>query len=138
MRSITRLSTTVLDAGRTPKPQRCQAHFGSLSPREPDMLIWVVSGLLNKQVVAEIGTTEATVKFHRGRLMRKMGADSLADLVKWPINYGSVSHLAVPVLRAERCAQPQQPAASKCLVLAVKQNPAWLLLPFFPISAEDP
>jgi FixJ family two-component response regulator len=59
-----------------------QAHFGSLSPRERDVLIWVVSGLLNKQVAAEIGTTEATVKFHRGQLMRKMGADSLADLVR--------------------------------------------------------
>jgi FixJ family two-component response regulator len=42
----------------------------------------VVSGLLNKQIAAEIGTSETTVKVHRGQLMRKMGADSLAELVR--------------------------------------------------------
>jgi FixJ family two-component response regulator len=42
----------------------------------------VVSGLLNKQVAAEIGATEATVKVHRSQLMRKMGANSLAELVR--------------------------------------------------------
>jgi len=59
-----------------------QEHFVLLSAREQEVLSWVVSGLLNKQVAAEIGTTEATVKFHRGQLMRKMNADSLADLVR--------------------------------------------------------
>ena len=59
-----------------------QEHFRSLSSREREVLNWVVSGLLNKQVAAQIGTTEATVKFHRGQLMRKMSADSLADLVR--------------------------------------------------------
>src|SRR6266446_4127721 len=49
----------------------------SLTPRERAVLPRVVSGLLNKQIAAEIGTTEATVKVHRGQLMRKMGADSL-------------------------------------------------------------
>jgi FixJ family two-component response regulator len=59
-----------------------QDHFRSLSSREREVLNCIVSGLLNKQVAAEIGTTEATVKFHRGQLMRKMSADSLADLVR--------------------------------------------------------
>lgn len=59
-----------------------QGHFRSLSSREREVLNCIVSGLLNKQVAAEIGTTEATVKFHRGQLMRKMSADSLADLVR--------------------------------------------------------
>ena len=45
-------------------------------------MAWVTGGLLNKQVAAEIGVTEITVKVHRGKLMRKMGAKSLADLVK--------------------------------------------------------
>jgi RNA polymerase sigma factor (sigma-70 family) len=54
----------------------------SLTPREREVLPLVVSGLLNKQVAAEIGTTEATVKVHRSQLMRKMGADSLPDLVR--------------------------------------------------------
>jgi RNA polymerase sigma factor (sigma-70 family) len=54
----------------------------SLTPREREILLLVVSGLRNKQVAAEIGVTEATVKAHRSQLMRKMGANSLADLVK--------------------------------------------------------
>jgi RNA polymerase sigma factor (sigma-70 family) len=54
----------------------------SLTPREREVLPLVVSGLLNKQVAAEIGTTEATVKVHRSQLMRKMGADSLPELVR--------------------------------------------------------
>jgi FixJ family two-component response regulator len=56
--------------------------FESLTPREREVLPLVVSGLLNKQIAAEIGTTEATVKVHRSQLTRKMGADSLADLVR--------------------------------------------------------
>jgi FixJ family two-component response regulator len=56
--------------------------FASLTPREREVLPLVVSGFLNKQVAAEIGTTEATVKVHRSQLMRKMGAESLPDLVR--------------------------------------------------------
>jgi FixJ family two-component response regulator len=56
--------------------------FASLTPREREVLPLVVSGLLNKQVAAEIGTTEATVKVHRSQLMRKMGAESLPELVR--------------------------------------------------------
>lgn len=54
----------------------------SLTPRERAVLPLVVSGLLNKQIAGEIGTSETTVKVHRGQLMRKMGADSLAELVR--------------------------------------------------------
>jgi FixJ family two-component response regulator len=56
--------------------------FESLTPREREILPWVVSGLLNKQIAAQIGTSETTVKVHRSQLMRKMRADSLADLVR--------------------------------------------------------
>jgi FixJ family two-component response regulator len=56
--------------------------FQSLTPREQEVLPWVVSGKLNKQIAAELGTSEATVKVHRSQLMRKMGAESLADLVR--------------------------------------------------------
>jgi FixJ family two-component response regulator len=54
----------------------------SLTPREGDVMEWVVSGLLNKQIAGELGICEETVKVHRGHVMRKMGADSLADLVR--------------------------------------------------------
>ena len=56
--------------------------FESLTPRERQVLPLVVSGLLNKQVAAVIGTSEAAVKVHRSQLTRKMGANSLADLVR--------------------------------------------------------
>jgi FixJ family two-component response regulator len=54
----------------------------SLTPREREVLPLVVSGLLNKQIATEIGTSETTVKVHRSQLMRKMGASSLAELVR--------------------------------------------------------
>jgi FixJ family two-component response regulator len=56
--------------------------FESLSPREQEVLKWVTAGLMNKQVAAEMGVSEITVKVHRGNVMRKMGAKSLADLVR--------------------------------------------------------
>jgi FixJ family two-component response regulator len=56
--------------------------YASLSQRERQVMTLVVSGLLNKQVGGELGISEITVKAHRGQVMRKMEADSLADLVK--------------------------------------------------------
>jgi FixJ family two-component response regulator len=58
------------------------AKYATLTPREQEVMGWVTGGLLNKQVAAEIGVTEITVKVHRGKVTRKMGAKSLADLVK--------------------------------------------------------
>jgi FixJ family two-component response regulator len=57
-------------------------NYASLSPREREVMALVVSGLLNKQVGAELGISEITVKAHRGKVMRKMKATSLADLVR--------------------------------------------------------
>jgi len=59
-----------------------EQRFGSLSPRERDVFRLVVKGLLNKQIAYELGIVEQTVKVHRARLMDKMQADSLAELVR--------------------------------------------------------
>jgi FixJ family two-component response regulator len=59
-----------------------QALFDTLTPREREVLALVSSGLMNKQVAAELGLAEITVKLHRGHIMKKMGAKSLADLVR--------------------------------------------------------
>ncbi len=56
--------------------------YASLTPRERQVITLVVSGLLNKQVGGELGISEITVKAHRGQVMQKMKADSLASLVK--------------------------------------------------------
>jgi len=59
-----------------------RGRYESLTPREKEVLKLVTSGLLNKQIGAELGTSELTIKTHRGHVMEKMGAESLADLVK--------------------------------------------------------
>jgi FixJ family two-component response regulator len=56
--------------------------FESLTPREREVTVLVTAGLMNKQIAAELGLSEITVKIHRGHMMRKMGARSLADLVR--------------------------------------------------------
>jgi FixJ family two-component response regulator len=62
--------------------------YESLTAREQEVMQQVVSGRLNKQIAAELNITEFTVKIHRGRVMRKMHADSLADLVRMAENLG--------------------------------------------------
>jgi FixJ family two-component response regulator len=56
--------------------------FDSLTPREGEVMELMVAGLLNKQIAAELGASETTVKIHRHHVMEKMGAGSLAELVK--------------------------------------------------------
>jgi FixJ family two-component response regulator len=62
--------------------QELRDRYASLTPREMQVMALVVSGLLNKQVGGELGISEKTVKAHRGQVMQKMKANSVADLVK--------------------------------------------------------
>lgn len=59
-----------------------QRRFDSLTPREREVMTFVSAGLMNKQIAGKLGVSEITVKIHRGHLMRKMEAKSLADLVR--------------------------------------------------------
>jgi FixJ family two-component response regulator len=76
-----------IDKDRTAREARAarvviEDRLATLTPREHDVLRLVVAGRLNKQIGAELGTAEKTVKVHRARMMRKMQVDSLADLVR--------------------------------------------------------
>jgi FixJ family two-component response regulator len=68
-----------------------RARAATLTSRERQVLELVISGLLNKQIAAELGTSERTVKIHRGQVMRKMGAQSLPDLVRMADRLGIAS-----------------------------------------------
>jgi len=62
--------------------QALRARYDSLSPREREVMTMVAAGLMNKQAAAEIGISEVTVKVHRHNIMQKLGARSLAELVR--------------------------------------------------------
>jgi FixJ family two-component response regulator len=68
--------------------QVLKACYESLTPRERDVMTRVAAGMLNKQVGGDLGISEVTVKAHRGQVMRKMKADSLADLVTMAARLG--------------------------------------------------
>jgi FixJ family two-component response regulator len=71
--------------GNEAEMQALRGRYASLTPREREVMALVVSGLLNKQVGFELGISEITVKGHRGRMMLKMKADYVADLVKMAV-----------------------------------------------------
>ncbi|HEV7646134.1 MAG TPA: LuxR C-terminal-related transcriptional regulator [Pyrinomonadaceae bacterium] len=71
--------------GQEAEIRNLRARHESLTPREQEVMSLVVSGLLNKQVGLQLGVSEITVKAHRGKMMLKMKADSLADLVKMAV-----------------------------------------------------
>jgi FixJ family two-component response regulator len=86
-----------IERDRRTRQQHAELHdlrdrYQSLTAREQEVMQQVISGLLNKQIAGELKITEDTVKFHRGHIMRKMQADSLADLVRMAETLGIRSH----------------------------------------------
>jgi FixJ family two-component response regulator len=80
-----------------------------LSPREREVLALVVSGMINKQAGQKLGVTEKTIKVHRARVMQKMGAGSLAELVRMAEKIGvSAPPLLPPMRPSERAASPAE------------------------------
>ena len=76
-----------LDRDRAERSQRAEtvtlrARFKSLTPREREVMAWVISGRPNRQIASELGTSEITVKVHRGNMMRKMAATSVPNLIR--------------------------------------------------------
>lgn len=69
-----------------------QAKLARLTPREKQVMTHVVAGRLNKQIAADLGTVEKTIKVHRGRMMEKMGVRSVADLVRLAEQAGVPPH----------------------------------------------
>ena len=100
IRSAIKRSAAALD--ELAELQELRECYASLTPRERDVMRLVVSGMLNKQIALKLEISEITVKAHRGKVMQKMKADSVADLVKMVVRLGltpsrnpsHVSHLS--------------------------------------------
>jgi FixJ family two-component response regulator len=82
------LARAALESKDWAEIKQLQACFDSLTRREREVMVLVVTGSLNKQIAHELGTVEKTVKVHRARVMAKMGAASVADLVRFAEKLG--------------------------------------------------
>jgi FixJ family two-component response regulator len=100
---------------RRARAERAEAarRLESLTPRERQVFELVVTGLLNKQIAGDLGTTEQTVKVHRARVMQKMGAASLPDLVRLAAQLDlAVGSAAAERVRAGRLVNAAERSAS--------------------------
>jgi RNA polymerase sigma factor (sigma-70 family) len=132
-----------LERDRTTREQRAKNEelfdrYDSLTPREREVMTLVVAGLLNKQIAGELGTSETTVKNHRHQLMEKMGADSVAELVKMAYNLGITTEVILTGRRAVQAGPADSVRISPSRHKRSARNPgcrrAAFLIPFFEIQ----
>ena len=90
------LTADAIARERRTRAAELRRRYESLTPREREVMKQVISGLLNKQIAAELGTSEVTVKMHRGQVMHKMQADSVVDLLRMAEVIGIVEPAARP------------------------------------------
>ena len=86
--------------GVRPKPTEIRRRLESLSPREVDVLCYVLGGKLNREIAAELSITERTVKVHRGRVLEKLDVQSTAQLFPMVLRY--IARPALPKFRRRR------------------------------------
>jgi len=89
-------NVTVRSANSGWSLNNCAAGFDSLTARERKVMGLVVSGLLNKQIAADLGASEITIKLHRAQVMQKMGAESLTEMVRMAETLGIPSTKYLP------------------------------------------
>ncbi len=102
------LDRSRLVIARKAEKQALQGCFASLSPRQQQVMALVSSGLPNKRVAMELGISEITVKAHRGQVMQRMQAGSLADLVKMAGKLGLIRRLKAPTFTTYGDRPPRQ------------------------------
>jgi DNA-binding NarL/FixJ family response regulator len=91
--------------GVQPKPTEIWRRLKSLTPREVDVLCYVLGGQLNREIAAELSITERTIKVHRGQVMKKLGVRSTAQLFPMVLHY--IARPALPKFRRRR-KEPQK------------------------------
>jgi two-component system response regulator FixJ len=95
--------------GVQPKPTEIWRRLKSLTPREVDVLCYVLGGQLNREIAAELGITERTIKVHRGRVMEKLGMQSTAQLFPMVLRSIAWPKFAAPRKKSKR----RRPASSR-------------------------
>jgi FixJ family two-component response regulator len=106
-----------------------RARHATLTPREREVLVLVVSGLLNKQSAARLGISEVTMQIHRGQVMRKMEAHSLAELVRMAIKLG----IATPAAEADSGISRADKVVDATVDASVRSSP----LPRAPLAKDQ-
>jgi len=89
--------------------------LAALTPREFQVFSLVVKGMLNKQIAGQLGTKEGTIKLHRANVMRKLAAQSVADLVRMADRFGGVDEASTPTGDTPRWKAPAEPDVAKAI-----------------------